>query len=326
MDKLKERGVIFMIGSGLKKLAQNNGMSVSGGVAYGSLRGYATTMSEGSGWKRLDISTRFPEPGNQENFQRAVEAVNVQREYRVQNLGIGQRFISVIFLDNPGTMKKIEAFIDWFYPLLAENGATGANICTECGAEISVGSWHLIDGIAYHLHDSCADHIRRSIDEDNQQQKQADTGSYGMGVLGALLGAALGAVVWALILMAGYVASIVGLLIGWLAEKGYTLLKGKQGKGKVVILIIAVIFGVLLGTFAADFFSLVQMINSGELADFTVGEVPMLIVSMLLYSSEYLSTTLGNVAMGLVFAGLGVFALLRKTGKEVSGMKMKKLN
>ena len=37
-----------MIGSGLKKLASENGMKVARGVAYGALRGYAATLSEGN--------------------------------------------------------------------------------------------------------------------------------------------------------------------------------------------------------------------------------------------------------------------------------------
>lgn len=48
-----------MIGSGLKKLAKENGLRVSNGVAYGSLRGYAATLSEGSGFKQIVISTKF---------------------------------------------------------------------------------------------------------------------------------------------------------------------------------------------------------------------------------------------------------------------------
>ena len=38
-----------MVGSGLKKLANEYGMTVSNGIAYGSLGGYAATMDEGSG-------------------------------------------------------------------------------------------------------------------------------------------------------------------------------------------------------------------------------------------------------------------------------------
>ena len=39
-----------MIGSGLKKYALENGLKVAQGVGYGSFRGYAATLSEGSGY------------------------------------------------------------------------------------------------------------------------------------------------------------------------------------------------------------------------------------------------------------------------------------
>jgi len=310
-----------MIGPGLKKYALANGMKVDAGVGYGSLRGYATTLSEGSGYKKLDITTRFPE-GGMETFQAAIQSVDVTREYRVQNISMGTRQISVIFTDNPGTMKKLEAFVDWFYPLLAQSGAAGANICTECGAELTAGNWILIDGIAYHLHESCAAKIQEQLTAQETQRKQEDTGTYWGGALGAFLGAALGAVVWAIVLSAGYFASVVGLLIGWLSEKGYTLLKGKQGKGKVFILILAIIFAVLLGTLAGEYLSLVQMVSSGEIADWTVSEVPLLLMALFLTSSEYTLAVLGNVLMGLLFAGLGTFYILKKASQEVSGTKM----
>lgn len=57
-----------MIGSGLKKLAKQNGMSVSNGVAYGSLKGFATTMSEGNGYKLFEISTTFPSLHKRKHF------------------------------------------------------------------------------------------------------------------------------------------------------------------------------------------------------------------------------------------------------------------
>ena len=119
----------------------------------------------------------------------------------------------------------------------------------------------------------------------------------------------------------GYVASVVGLLIGWLAEKGYNLLHGKQGKAKVLILILAVIFGVLLGTFTADAITLAGMIGGGELPGFAMGDIPGIIMILLADDAEYRAATIGNILMGLLFAALGVFALLRKAGKAVSDTK-----
>ena len=257
-----------MIGSGLKKLAKAKGMTVANGIAYGALDGYATTLFEGAGYKQINICTKFPNPEKQVQLQNALSAVNLQKEYRVQNLGLSEQGIAVVFHDNPGTMKKIEAFVAWFYPLLKSCEATGYQVCMDCGGDVTAGSWYLINGFACYLHDSCADRIAGSMDQREQERKESDTGSYVQGLIGALLGATLGAIVWGIVLSIGYVASLVGLLIGWLAEKGYTLLRGKQGKGKVWILLLAVVFGVGLGTFLPDAFALGQWIHAGELPGF----------------------------------------------------------
>lgn len=310
-----------MIGSALKKLARENGMTVSNGVAYGSLKGYAATLSEGSGYKQIVFTLKFTEAGKSDELLAKLNQRNFSREFRVKNLSVAPNGIVVVFLDNPGTMKKIYAFLDWFIPLLRESTATGANVCTECGCEVTAGRWVLIDGVAFHMHDSCAEKVKRETAEEEAAQKESDTGSYVTGLLGSLGGAAIGAVVWAIVLNLGYVASVVGLLIGWLAEKGYNLLKGKQGKAKVLILIIAIVFGVLLGTLTADVMTLGGMIAGGELPGFTYGDILPLIFALFAEDAEYASGTVSNILMGLLFAALGVFALLRKTGKAVSGTK-----
>lgn len=314
-----------MIGSGLKKLANQYGMRISDGIAYGRLMGFATTLCEGSGWKRVDIATRFANTEQQKAFEAALYAVDIKRQYRVQSLAINNRNINVVFQDTIGTMKKIEAFIAWFYPLLEQHGAQKADICTECGTQITAGSWYVVDGIAYHMHDACAEHVAQELIADAQQRSDEDTGTYIKGFFGALIGAMLGSAVWAVVLYLGYVASLVGLLIGWLAEKGYTLMKGKRGKGKITILIIVIILGVLAGTILPDVVLLAQMIGAGELPGFTYGDIPMLIGMVMAEDAEYLSGTLGNAGMGLLFAALGVFALLRKTKREVSDITIKKL-
>ena len=122
----------------------------------------------------------------------------------------------------------------------------------------------------------------------------------------------------------GYVASVVGLLIGFLALKGYDLLKGKQGKGKVAILIVVIILGVLLGTFAAEMFTVITMINDGEL-NLEIAEAPLLVLAVLIEDPEYAGAVGGNALMGLLFAALGVFSLLKKAGKAVAGTKVKNL-
>lgn len=311
-----------MIGSGLKKLAKEHGMNVDKGVAYGSLGGFCATMSEGAGFKRITFATMIQDPVKKENLMRALDGRNLKKEFRVTELRTSKHFIMVVFHDDPGTMKKIYAFLDLFLPLLAEAEAIGIEICPECGFEVSGGCWKLIDDTAYYMHQGCADKVCRDIAAEDESRREEDTGNYFTGFVGALLGSVIGAVVWAVILYFGYVASLVGLAIGWLAEKGYNLLKGKQGKGKIAILIITIIIGVLLGNFGADVITLVQMMGAGELPGLTYGDIPLLMLVVLLEDSAYLTATLSNIGLGLLFAGLGVWGLLRRANSEVADTKI----
>lgn len=314
-----------MIGSGLKKLAQENNMKLDRGVAYGSLQGYAATMFEGSGWKSICFSTTFADPAQKNLLINTVFASNLQKTYRVQNITFPDNGVHVVFADTIGTMPKIREFINWFIPLLQQHNASAWNVCTECGMEITDGKWMLINGVAYFMHESCAQKAVRELESENERRIQEDTGNYLTGTLGAFAGALVGSVVWALVLMLGYVASLVGLLIGWLADRGYRLAKGKNGKAKIAILIVAIIFGVAAGTIGADVISLIQWINSGELTDIVIADIPALILYTFVTDGEYRAATLGNMGMGLLFAALGVYWLVIRTGKEVSGGKIVEL-
>ena len=311
-----------MVGSALKKLAQQYGMRVDQGVAYGSMGGFCATMSEGNGYKQIIFATAIADAAKNVALQHKLMDSQLRKGYRLMDVKYSDKFIQVIFRDNPGTMKKIQAFLAFFLPLLEEAGATKANICPECGCEVTSGVWKLIGGTAYYMHQACADKVCRDIVAAEENRKEEDRGNYVTGFLGALLGSAVGSILWAVVLYFGYVASIVGFVIGFLAEKGYNLLKGKQGKGKIAILIIAVILGVLVGNFGADVIALVQMINAGEMGDMTYGQIPLLILLVLLEDPSYLTATLSNIGLGLLFSGLGVWSLLRRTKAEVSGVKI----
>jgi hypothetical protein len=88
---------------------------------------------------------------------------------------------------------------------------------------------------------------------------------------------------------------------------------------------VAIILGVLVGTIAPDVVTLAGMISDGELPGVTYGDIPSLIVNIMAEDSEYMSGVISNTLMGLLFAGLGVFALLRKAGAEVADTKFKRL-
>ena len=311
-----------MIGSGLKKLAATHNMSVANGVAYGSLMGYATTLSEGSGYKLLEVSTSFTEATQKEAFYAAVHAVDFSRVYRVQKLEIGAKRITVVFTDTVGTMKKVEEFVAWFYPLLAQYGATNASICAECGGDAAAGGWYFVNGIVHRFHDSCAEHLKNEINGEKEEQRQQDNGSYVQGFFGAVGGALVGAIAWAILYMLNYVASLVGLLMGWLAKKGYDLVHGKQGKAKVAILVIAVILGVVIGSVAGLILGVYNELD-GLLS---LGDTFNMTIDLLMNDSEMQLAFGKDIGLGLLFAGLGVVFMFINEAKELGDVKFKKLS
>lgn len=313
-----------MVGTELKKLAAEYGMRVDKGVAYGDFKGYAATFYEGAGYKRMILTTTFKDAQAQFCLETHLNGKNLMKEYRLQEVVFSETSILFHFYDNPGTMKKMEAFFDWFFPLLDENEATKSNVCVECGCETEDGQWKLIDGVAYYMHTACANKVAAEIAREEEERKATDGGSYLGGFFGAIIGAVIGAVVWAVVLSFGYIASIVGFLIGWLAEKGYHLLRGKNGKGKIVILIIAVVCGVILGTVLGEVIILFQMIGNGEVEGFVYADIPWLLAA-LVTDVEYVGSVLSDMGTGFLFAGLGVFTQIRRAKKEVSDIKISDL-
>lgn len=316
-----------MISFGLKKLAAENGMSVSSGIAYGAYHGYAAAFADGAGIKRITVSTSFPDAGKKTEFQQSLDKKALGREYRIQNINFSGNLIVIDFLDNPGTMKRIRAFADWFFPLLSRYGATGAEICTECGCQItSDGGWKLVDnGAAVHLHEGCAQRLQRQAEQQELEEQEQERGSYLSGLLGALLGGIVGAIPWALLLCFGYVAAIAGFLIGWLADKGYKLFHGKKGWPKVLALVLAAVVGVALGTFLSSVLEVGNLIRTGQLPGFTYGDIPMLFREVLLPNAEYMSIVKRNILLGLFCAFLGIFFFLARAVKDTKGFKMKDL-
>lgn len=314
-----------MVGSGIKKLAKENDLKVASGVAYGNLYGFASTFSEGNGYKRLVIVTQFPDPEAERWLKSEINQRKTDREFRVQSINFSVKYIDIIFKDAAGTMKKINAFIEWFYPLLKQAGANKCKICAECGQVMERGTWNLIDGIAYPMHKDCAIQVKNDLMVEHETERAQRTGSYLTGLIGGIIGAAIGAALWAGVYYMGYMASIVGFVIGILAERGYTLLKGKKGSVKVAILIILVIAGVIVGTLAGEWLTLFKMMKEGEIIGYTTKDLLPALLDAIEQDEEATAILLKNVGMGILFAALGVFALIRKTAKETAPTKVKDL-
>lgn len=317
-----------MVGAALKKYAKEHNLKCDGGFAYGEVHGYAISMDDGADLKRLFIHTRLSEPEKKAELETMLGTSDLYANYRVQSNQVRESFILFIFHDKIGTMGLIEKFIDWLLPQLPQYGATGADICTECGTPMNgQGKWVLMDGIVQHMHESCLRSRSEAIRAQEGAAKENAEGSYLTGAIGALIGGLLGAVVWGFILNFGWMAGVVGLLIGFLAEKGYTILKGKLGKGKLFILIAVILVSVAAGTIFGEYLGLVREIKQEVYTgSYSATEYLLLLIKENPeIQSAVRSDLISNGVLGLIFAGLGAFGILRKTGVEVADTKIKEL-
>lgn len=160
--------------------------------------------------------------------------------------------------------------------------------------------------------------------------------------LGALIGALLGAMVWAAVSALGYVTALVGVLIAWLAAKGYDMLGGKPGKVKVVTLIVCVIVAVAAGTVGGVVFELHNSYQEQSKAiieeyqnDYGMSEevarnfiyteseffeiiVPKILNGQSEDAQEVRGEVIKDFLMGLFFAALGSWSIIAASTKKAS--------
>lgn len=156
------------------------------------------------------------------------------------------------------------------------------------------------------------------------QETEEKKGSVFTGTIGALLGAAIGAAAWAAVGMMGYMASIIGFVIAFLAGKGYDLFKGRQGAIKMVVLVICVILAVGAGTVGTSVWALhdvyteeVNALSEIEKKLYDIMPEDEFILSAL-QDSEMQTAIIKDAGMGLLFGFLGAFGLIKasKDGKK----------
>jgi len=122
--------------------------------------------------------------------------------------------------------------------------------------------------------------------------------------------------------MLGYIASIVGFVIAFLASKGYDLLKGRQGVIKMVVLIICVVLAVAAGTIGTYVWTIHNEYNE-QLAALTDFEKNYYVIATeaefmqeLLSDSEVQGGMLEDGALGMVFGIIGSIGLIRGAKKK----------
>lgn len=162
---------------------------------------------------------------------------------------------------------------------------------------------------------------------ENQYLNEEKQGNVLTGLIGALLGALVGAAAWAAVgILLNLITGIIGLVIGLLASKGYDLFKGRAGVSKLICVIIAIVFGVVVGTCAIyvvplipEYIQYTEALNMGSdgasagslLAGLRAVQPQSPIEFMQRHIEPYSSDLVKNMTIGLLFAAMGAFDVLK---------------
>lgn len=305
-----------MLSKAIRQFAEANNLKKAKDYVYGSYRGYMTLVGDGG----FTIAVRFPDEETKNQLLTFVNDKALLKKYKLSRVEVDVNSVVVLTL---GNLKKMLEFMDVLYTKLEELSCLGMTHCSACGMEIldGQGVTATLNNYIYYLHDGC---FRRDSDAlIHMHEERKKTGSIFTGIIGALLGATIGAIPWAIASYNGWFMAILGLLIGFLANKGYELCKGRENMAKGIILIFATIFGVFLGEFSALVFAVYTAWGQDPAyvqEGFTVMEVVWSLFYALGHDSELLLNVLSDMVMGLFFALLGFYPTLalifRSVGKR----------
>ncbi len=305
-----------MLNVKLKHFAEENHWKIQKNAAYGPYKGYLTYVEN----SLLSIAMRFLSPEAENQFRAVVGSKQFCKKYAVASIEVHSNSVEAIFT---GSVKKLFMLMDALTEQLQVVGANGMTHCSACGMEIPEGQGvtAMCNNSVYYLHEGCYRRDSEMLLHTHEERKKS--GNIFTGLIGALLGAAIGAIPWAIAYYNGWFMAVLGLLIGFLAQKGYELLKGRENVAKGIVLIIAVIFGVLLGETSALTYAIYSSwCATPEFASegLTIFDAFLTFFYAIGADSELLLNVLEDTLLGLFFAVLGVWQTLavvfRSVGKR----------
>ena len=125
------------------------------------------------------------------------------------------------------------------------------------------------------------------------------------GIIGAIVGALIGGASIVLLSQLGYIASISGFLIAFLALKGYEWMAGRlTTKGIVLSIVLCLVVPML------SYLMSIAIAVTQEIPELSIGQSFSLVMEMLL-AGELWSDILSDLLMLYGFTALGAFSVIR---------------
>lgn len=302
----------------LKRFAAEHGMKTARSCAYGEIGGFLLSLYGDSAARNIYLNymagVDTPEEngrrGRLDAFLAGHKAQGNLLHYQVMNDGV-----AVGVRVNGKGMANLRMLLPQLLAVLAQEGFTGTARCSRCGGAINGTEKIVLQGgtRAQLMHEACitslADERKMAV-----QQQSRSGNSYWMGLLGAVVGTLVGLIPWIVIARMGYFASIFGFLIGLCAKKGYEICRGKLGRGKLVILIVCAVVGIVFAEYIDIWLQVASELTGYGLG---FGQMTAFTTALILQESAVLTEFLVNAGLGLLFAMLGLYGVFAQTKEEV---------
>lgn len=210
-------------------------------------------------------------------------------------------------------------------------------ICEKCGAEFESEQLYCNNCMSSISNEETVSYENQQIQEDfdpieiqNQQyQKMMEakeqikkynslSDNYLLGFVGSLLGGIVGAIPWVIVSCLGWFVGWLGYLIAITASKGYDLMKVKVKMCKLWFVAISVVISVFVGQIVSD---VIYIVSDPEIGFEYLGAAFAFIFE---HFGLYLSEAVPNLILGLIFAALGGFSVLKEIknqNKTIKGLK-----
>ncbi len=297
-------------------IASKYGWKVHGTAAIGELNGYWFSVSHASKGANVLVFTSV-------SGLRALEATRLKSvlEDRGADLGIVEvgSTGNSIWLKLRGKVRQDEAEEMTELSVRALAGELsymglkpGCNFCDSEGPLKA----YMVSGTAVKMCEDCASKLGE-LERDGAAERKDNKGSYLTGVLGAASGAVMGAILWVLVARLGFVSSLVGLVMAFLAKTGYEMLNGRRGRGKAVIIAVAVFLGVVGAVFTFYPIEIREALGPELPFSFWLQTVMIGFVN----DSEVFWLIMKDLGIGLLFALLGSYGIVSGILKEANAAK-----
>lgn len=186
---------------------------------------------------------------------------------------------------------------------LKENSLVSA--CTSCGSLENL-SLSLINNNPVYLCNNCSLEFNKHIE--NEKDNPFNAKKFILGIIGALLFTIPGVALWVIIYNAGYIASIVGFVISFLAIKGYRTLGGKLNTAAAISTVIITFIMIYVSQHISLGFEIYDTFKD---LDITIIDAILEVPTFLAYD-DIKSSFIKNLLIGYGFTILASFSTFKR--------------